>query len=168
MRAAPAYWAPTKRCAEHLPNHSPGRSRKMLLSHFYVGMEETTPWNNIDLRQTLEVGSGRVRLKVQAHVPPQRHLFYWQSDLCAFGCPSLMDYKALNNASHERRAPQTCLEPDRLLGIKLMSSPQRVLIYSDCAHPLFGSRSQALSATTEQFRNRHFNNDQNSSNSSSS
>lgn len=90
------------------------------------------------------------------------------SDLCAFGCPSLMDYKALNNASHERRAPQTCLEPDRLLGIKLMSSPQRVLIYSDCAHPLFGSRSQALSATTEQFRNRHFNNDQNSSNSSSS
>lgn len=74
MRAAAAYWAPTKHCAEHLQNHSPGRSRKMLLSHFHVEMEETTPWNNIDLPQTPWGGEWQS--------PPQRHLFDWQSGIC--------------------------------------------------------------------------------------
>ena len=65
-------------------------------------------------------------------------------------------YKVLNNASHDRTVPQTCLEPDRLLGISLTSSAHRVLIYRVCAYQFLGSGSQALSSTTEQIRNRHF------------
>lgn len=65
---------------------------------------------------------GGSELKVKSHAPPKVKGLLTARGLYARGCPSFTDHRALNNVSSDRRVSQTCLQLDRLQGIRLTSS----------------------------------------------